>query len=204
MLLRLAQFSAGLALCGLSLAMMVRAGLGLGPWDVFHQGMAASTGLSIGIVLMLTGVAVLLLWVPLRQKLRWGTFANQVGVGFTADLFLWLLPDASGVAARAAMLAGGTLFQGVGIALYIGAGFGPGPRDGLMTGLVARTRWSVRSVRTGIELGVLAFGWLLGGTIGVGTLLYAVTIGPVVHAALPWFDRGGRRDATDPTAASAG
>ena len=189
--IRLIQFTFGVFLCGLSIAMMVRAGLGLGPWDVFHEGAAAQSELSFGTVLVLTGISVLLLWIPLRQKPGWGTLLNQVGVGFTADLGLWLLPEAGGHGTALALLFGGILLQGIGGAAYIGARFGPGPRDGLMTGLVAQTGWTIRSVRTGIELSVLAAGWALGGTIGIGTLLYAVMIGPVIHAAMPWFDRRG-------------
>jgi hypothetical protein len=201
---RLLQFSFGLLLCGLSVAMLVRAGLGLGPWDVFHEGGAGRTGLSFGTVLVLTGLVVLLLWIPLRQKPGWGTLLNQIGVGLTADLGLWLLPEVDSIAARVLLLLGGILVQGIGVAAYIGAGMGPGPRDGLMTGLVARTGWTVRSVRTGIELTVLAGGWLLGGTVGVGTLLYAVTIGPVVHVALPWFAGPGRKVAKDPLSSAGG
>jgi hypothetical protein len=201
---RLLQFCFGLLLCGLSVAMLVRAGLGLGPWDVFHEGGAERTGLSFGTILVLTGLVVLLLWIPLRQKPGWGTLFNQIGVGLTADLGLWLLPEVDGVLARILLLLGGILIQGIGIAAYIGAGMGPGPRDGLMTGLVARTGWTVRSVRTGIELIVLAGGWLLGGTVGVGTLLYAVTIGPVVHVALPWFARPGREDPKKPLSSEGG
>lgn len=203
MSLRLLQFSFGILLCGISIAMLVRAGLGLGPWDVFHEGGAARTGLSFGTVLVLTGIAVLLAWIPLRQKPGWGTLLNQLGVGLTADFGLWLLPETDSLVVNLLLLLGGILLQGIGSAAYIGVGLGPGPRDGLMTGIVARTGWTVRSVRTGIELSALSLGWLLGGTIGFGTLLYAVTIGPVIHVALPWFDWSKRKAPAEPATEAA-
>jgi uncharacterized membrane protein YczE len=200
---RLAQLFAGLLLYGLSMAMMIRAGLGLDPWDVFHQGVGDRTPLSFGTVVIVTGAVVLLLWIPLRQKPGIGTISNIVVIGLAADLGLWLIPDLHTMPARAAMLAAGIFLNGVAGGAYIGAGLGPGPRDGLMTGIVARTGWSIRRVRTAIELTVLAVGWGLGGTVGVGTILYAVTIGPIVHVMLPlftirggdggWTGRGGNR-----------
>lgn len=187
--IRLTQFFFGLVLCGIASAMLIRSGLGLGPWDVFHQGAAERTGLSFGTILIVTGLVVLLLWIPLRQRPGWGTLLNQVIVGLTADLVLKLLAPAETLGFSAGLLVAAILLQGLGGAIYIGAGLGPGPRDGLMTGLVDRTGWTIRSVRTGIELSALSIGWLLGGTIGIGTLLYAISIGPVIHVALPWFDR---------------
>jgi uncharacterized membrane protein YczE len=180
----LVRLFAGLVLFGVSLALMVRAELGLGPWDVFHQGIADRTGLSIGIVVNLTAVAVLLLWIPLRQRPGIGTLANVVVVGLVTDAALALIPTVPGLPLRAGLLAAGILLNAVATALYVGAGLGPGPRDGLMTGLAARGH-SIRLVRTGIELAVLAAGWLLGGVVGVGTVLYALSIGPLVGVLLP-------------------
>ena len=167
---RLVRLFVGLVLFGVSLALMVRAELGLGPWDVFHQGIADRTGLSIGIVVNLTAVAVLLLWIPLRQRPGIGTLANVVVVGLVTDAALALIPTVPGLPLRAGMLGAGILLNAVATALYIGAGFGPGPRDGLMTGLVRRTGGPVGLVRTAIEVVVVATGWLLGGTLGVVTV----------------------------------
>jgi uncharacterized membrane protein YczE len=184
---RLPQLVAGLALYGTSMAMMVRATLGLPPWDVFHQGVTRHLPLSFGLVTALTGVAVLLLWVPLRQRPGVGTVANVVIIAVAVDAALALIPEPATLQARAALLAGGVVLNGVASAAYIGARLGPGPRDGLMTGLAARTGWSIRLVRTGLELAVLAVGWLLGGTVGIGTVAYALGIGPLTQAFLPWF-----------------
>jgi uncharacterized membrane protein YczE len=181
---RLIRLYVGLALFGVSLALMVRANLGLGPWDVFHQGIADRTGLSIGIIVNLTAVVVLLLWIPLRQRPGLGTLSNVVLVGLFTDATLALLATPDNLALRVAMLVAGILSNAVATALYVGAGLGPGPRDGLMTGLAARGH-SIRLVRTSIEVAVLAIGWLLGGSVGVGTVLYALTIGPLVGVLLP-------------------
>ena len=195
MIRRLCQLYAGLTLYGLSSAMMVRSALGLNPWDVFHQGLGDRTPLSFGTVVILTGVVVLLLWIPLRQRPGLGTISNIIVIGLTADLGLWLIPQVAGLPARGAVLAAGIVLCGVATSAYIGAGFGPGPRDGLMTGLANRTGWSIRAVRTGIELTALGLGWALGGTVGAGTILYAVAIGPIVHATLPFFTSGSRAPA---------
>jgi len=184
---RLIQLLLGLSLYGASMGLMVRAGLGLDPWDVFHQGLAGRVGLSIGLVVNIVGAAVLLLWIPLRQWPGIGTIANVLVIGTAMDLSLLALPDLHGLPLRGAGLALAVVANGVAGALYIGAGLGPGPRDGLMTGLARRTGWPIRRVRTGIELTVLAAGWLLGGTVGVGTVLYAFAIGPLVQAFLPLF-----------------
>jgi len=181
---RLAQLFIGLALYGLGIALQVASGLGNDPWDTLHQGLARQTGLSIGAWIIIAGALVMLLWIPLRQRPGIGTVGNVALVGVFADLFLWLLPDPHGLPLRSAYLVAAILVGGFATGCYIGAGLGPGPRDGLMTGLAARGH-SVRVVRTGIELTVLLLGWLLGGTVGVGTLLYAVTIGPLSHAFLP-------------------
>ncbi len=182
---RLLQLFIGLVLYGASMALMLRAALGLDPWDVFHQGLATQADLSIGKVVNLVGLAVLLLWIPLKQRPGIGTVANVILIGTAMDLTLSVLPAIEGLALQVAALLFSVVANGIAGALYIGAGLGPGPRDGLMTGLARRTGWSLRLVRTGIELTVLGFGWLLGGTVGVGTLLYAFTIGPLVQIFLP-------------------
>ena len=182
---RLLQLFIGLLLYGASMALMLRAALGLDPWDVFHQGLAIQADLSIGKVVNLVGLAVLLLWIPLKQRPGIGTVANVILIGTAMDLTLSVLPAIEGLALQVAALLFSVVANGIAGALYIGAGLGPGPRDGLMTGLARRTGWSLRLVRTGIELTVLGCGWLLGGTVGVGTLLYAFTIGPLVQIFLP-------------------
>ena len=187
MIRRLLQLLIGLAMYGISLAMFIRAGLGLDPWDVFHQGLAVKTGLSIGTVVVIVSFLVLLLWIPLRQWPGIGTLCNAVLVGVFADVGLALIPEFSHLGGQAAMLAGAILLNGIASACYIGARLGPGARDGLMTGLARRTGWSVRTSRTGIEVVVLAAGWLLGGSVGVGTVLYALAIGPLVQLLLPRF-----------------
>ncbi|GAB2926105.1 membrane protein [Micromonospora polyrhachis] len=185
-LLRLFNLYVGLVLFGVSMALMIRAQLGLASWDVFHQGLADRTGLPFGWLVIGVGAVVLLLWIPLRQRPSLGTVSNVVVVGLTVDVALPLLPQPGQLAVRAGLLAAGILLNGVATGLYIGARFGPGPRDGLMTGLAARGH-SIRVMRTAIELTVLAIGWLLGGTVGVGTVLYAVAIGPLAHYFIPRF-----------------
>nr|WP_179775748.1 hypothetical protein [Amycolatopsis endophytica] len=182
---RLTQLLAGLALYGASMAMMTRAGLGLAPWDVLHEGLTERTGLSFGTVVAIASVVVLLLWIPLRQRPGLGTVANVLVVSVTVDLVRAVLPNQHAIGWRIALMLGGIALNAFATAAYVGARLGPGPRDGLMTGLSARTGWSVRVVRTGIEVTVLAAGWLLGGTIGAGTVLYALAIGPLTQAILP-------------------
>jgi len=182
---RLAQLYAGLVLYGASMALQIRAGLGLDPWDVFHQGVADRAGLTFGTVVIITGAAVLLAWVPLRQRPGIGTISNVFVIGMSVDVSLALVPAAGSSAAALVMLLAGIGLNGVASGAYIGAGLGPGPRDGLMTGLVRRTGGSVRVVRTTIEVAVLVVGAALGGTVGLGTVLYAVSIGPLVHVLLP-------------------
>jgi uncharacterized membrane protein YczE len=182
---RLAQLYAGLVLYGASMALQIRAGLGLDPWDVLHQGVAERTGLSFGTVVIITGALVLLAWVPLRQVPGIGTVSNVIVIGVAVDATLAALPHAGSAPVAVAMLLAGVGLNGVAGGAYIGAGLGPGPRDGLMTGLVRRTGRSVRVVRTAIEVTVLVVGAALGGTVGVGTLVYAFSIGPLVHALLP-------------------
>jgi len=166
---------------GVSMAVMVRAGLGLDPWDVFHQGLSIHTGMTIGVASAVVGVAVLLAWIPLRNRPGIGTIANVIVIAVTVDAGLWLLPTPTSLGVRIDMMASAVVLNAFSTVLYIGAALGPGPRDGLMTGLVVRTGLSVRLVRTSIEATVLAVGWLLGGTVGVGTLLYAFGIGPLVQ-----------------------
>jgi uncharacterized membrane protein YczE len=174
----------GLVGYGLSMALMVQAGIGLDPWDVFHQGLAKQTGMTIGAASAVVGVAVLLAWIPLRNRPGIGTLANVVVIAVTVDAGLAVLGTPSTLPIRIAMMLGAVVLNALSTVLYIGAGLGPGPRDGLMTGLVTRTGLSVRLVRTSIEVSVLAIGWLLGGTVGAGTLVYALGIGPLVQLFL--------------------
>lgn len=182
---RLLQLFVGLTLFGVSMAMMLRGALGLNPWDVFHQGLAHHVPWSFGTVVIVASFVVLLLWIPLRQMPGLGTLANAVWIGVATDATLAVLAAPGDLAGRAALMLGGVLLNGVASALYIGSQLGPGPRDGLMTGLHRRTGVSIRVVRTAIEIAVLAVGWLLGGTLGVGTVLYALAIGPLVQFFLP-------------------
>jgi uncharacterized membrane protein YczE len=186
---RFIQLLAGLLLYGITMGMMVRAVLGLDPWDVFHQGLTELLNqwvpLSYGTVITIVSVIVLLLWIPLRQRPGVGTIANAAIIGFTTDATLHLLPEFTDLTARILVLALAVVGNALAGALYIGAGLGPGPRDGLMTGLVARGVGSVRLVRTSIELSVLGIGWLFGGVVGVGTVVYALSIGPLLHVLLP-------------------
>ena len=182
---RLVQLYLGLALYGLSMAMLVRSAFGVMPWDVLHQGLARQLDWSLGAVTVLVGALVLLAWVPLRQRPGVGTVSNVVVVGIAVDAALAVLPEAHGLPVRIGLAAGGIVLNAVATAAYIGVHLGPGPRDGLMTGLVRRTGGSVRVVRTAIEVAVVAVGWLLGGTLGVVTAAYALLIGPLVHVLLP-------------------
>ncbi|QOC91106.1 membrane protein YczE [Micromonospora craniellae] len=186
---RLTQLHAGLVLYGFSMALMIRSELGLNPWDVFHQGLSRLTGLTMGTTVILVGALVLLAWIPLRQRPGIGTVANVVVIGLAVDATLALLPAGGPLPVRVTLLVAGIVGNGIATALYLGARLGPGPRDGLMTGLVARRPgWSLRLVRTAIEIAVLAVGWLLGGTVGLGTVAYALTIGPLAQFFLPVFD----------------
>jgi len=193
----------GLALYGLSLTLLVRAELGLAPWDVFHQGVAEVTGLSLGTVIVLTSFVVLMLWIPLRERPGIGTLANAVLVGVGVDVFSAILPEIDGTVVRWLLLVAGVVLNGVATGMYIGAGMGSGPRDGLMTG-IARRGYKIRVVRTTLELVVLVAGIALGGTFGIGTIVYALGIGPLAHILLPWFTRfAGAERSTPVTAASA-
>ena len=184
---RLVQLFFGLTLYGVSLALMVRADLGLDPWDAFHQGVSHRLGWSLGVIVNVVGALVLLLWIPLRQRPGFGTLSNIFIIGFAVDLALVVLPLATALPVRLLLLVGGIYLNAVATALYIGARLGPGPRDGLMTGLATRTGCSIRFVRFGIELSVLGAGWLLGGSVGLGTVAYAFLIGPLVQPLLVWF-----------------
>ena len=187
--LRLVQLYCGLVLYGVSSSLLVLAGLGLDPWDVFHQGLSRTFGLAIGTWAIIVGAAVLLLWIPLHQRPGIGTVSNVVLIGLTMNVVLGHFHQPHAMAARIACLVVGVFLNGVATGAYIGAGLGPGPRDGLMTGLAARG-YSIRVVRTGLELTVLVTGWLLGGTVGVGTVVYALSIGPLAHVFIPIFARG--------------
>lgn len=187
LLRRLIQLFLGLALFGFALALMVRATLGLDPWTVFQQGLMDVTGLTLGQLSIAVGALVMLAWIPLRQRPGFGTFANIVVIGLVIDASLMVLPVFEGLGLRAAMMTAGVVLNAVGTAAYIGAGMGAGPRDGLMTGLHERLGWSIRVSRLSIEATVLAAGWLLGGVVGVGTVLYAVALGPLVQLFLPMF-----------------
>ncbi|MEY2974464.1 MAG: hypothetical protein RIR49_884 [Actinomycetota bacterium] len=178
----------GLALFGVSLGLVVRADLGLAPWDVFHQGVANQLGWSLGTVIVLTSFVVVLAWIPIRERPGLGTLANAVLVGIWVDLSLWAIPEIDSLTARIALLAVGIVVNGLATGLYIAARFGSGPRDGLMTGIAARGH-SIRAVRTGIEAVVLVSGIALGGTFGVGTIAFALAIGPIAHIAIPFFAR---------------
>jgi uncharacterized membrane protein YczE len=188
------QLLLGLLLFGISLALLVRSRLGLDPWDVLHQGLAWHTGLAIGTWSILVGAIVLGLWIPLRQRPGVGTVCNVVLVGIVLDAALEVLPQPPALGVRWVCLVAGIALNAVATGAYVGAGMGPGPRDGLMVGLAARGH-SIRGVRTLIELAVLAAGILLGGTVGIGTVVFAVSIGPLVHITLPLLSRT-RRDQT--------
>jgi uncharacterized membrane protein YczE len=181
---RLLQLLVGLIAYGVSVSVMIQAHLGNQPWDVFHQGFALRTGLSIGTVMIIFGALVLLCWIPLRQRPGIGTAANIVVIGLVVDIVGKVIPEPSALATRWAFMIGGILLCGIASGLYIGANLGPGPRDGLMTGLAAR-RWSLRGWRTTIEITVVAAGFLLGGTVGIGTIAYALAIGPLAQFFLP-------------------
>jgi uncharacterized membrane protein YczE len=182
---RLSQLVVGLVLYGLTLAMIIRAKLGNAPWDVLHQGMARHLPMTIGTAVIVMSLVVLLAWIPLKEVPGVGTILNSVLVGVSADVFLGLIDTPASTGAQIALLLGGVLLNGVATALYIGSQFGPGPRDGLMTGLHRRTGVSIQLVRGGLEVSVVVAGWMLGGVVGIGTVVYAVAIGPLVQLMLP-------------------
>ena len=197
---RLLKLFLGLIAYGVSMVMMLQSGLGLMPWDVLHQGLSLQGGWPMGRVTIAVSFVVLLVWIPLRQKPGFGTLCNAVVIGLVFDLVNGWIGDRlfdAPLAARAALLAGGIVLNGVATAAYLGAHLGPGPRDGLMTGLVRRTGGSVRLVRTLIEGGVVVSGFLLGGTVGLGTVAYVLLIGPLIQMMLPWFDARSRPPESD-------
>lgn len=183
---RLPPLVIGLFVLGFAIAVSVRAQLGVSPWDVFHQGVAKKTGISFGVVVVLTGLVVLLAWIPLRQRPGVGTVLNTLSVGFIANLGLYLIPVQHRLAVRIPLLLGSLVMFGIGGGLYIGSGLGPGPRDGLMTAITARGH-RLWIVRTSLECSVLVVGFLLGGHVGVGTVLLALCIGPATHMGLRRF-----------------
>ncbi|WP_405800826.1 YitT family protein [Streptomyces sp. NBC_01506] len=184
---RLLQLYVGLTLYGVSAALLVRGGLGLEPWGVLHQGLSELTGLTMGVVSIVVGAVVLLLWIPIRQRPGLGTVSNVFVVGIAMDAALAVVPDGHGLAVQIPLLVAGIVLNGVATGLYIAARFGPGPRDGLMTGLHRLTGRSVRLVRTGIEVAVVATGFALGGSVGIGTIAYALAIGPLAQLFLRVF-----------------
>jgi uncharacterized membrane protein YczE len=188
---RLIELLAGLVIIGISIALMAQAGLGLGPWEVFHQGIGRQSGLALGTVSILVGIPVLVLWWPIGARPGIGTLLNLVVVGSVTNLALRALPAPLALPARLAMTGLGVLGFGVASGLYLAADLGAGPRDGLMTGLHQRFGWPIFAVRMALELSVLVAGWWLGGTVGIGTLLFAFGIGPIVHGSLAVFDRDG-------------
>jgi uncharacterized membrane protein YczE len=181
---RLAQLYAGLVLYGVSDGMLLLAGLGVDPWDVLHQGLARRIGLGVGTWAIIVGLGVMLFWIPLRQRPGFGTLSNVVIVGVVIDAVLALVSAPHAIGTRVVLLIAGVILNGCATGAYIGAGLGPGPRDGLMTGLAARGH-SIRIARTGLEVTVLITGWLLGGTVGIGTVVYALGIGPLAHFFIP-------------------
>jgi uncharacterized membrane protein YczE len=198
---RFVQLYAGLPLYGFSAALLIEARLGLDPWDVFHQGLARKSGFAIGTITVIVSAAVLLLWIPLHERPGVGTVSNAVLVGLAMNASLTLLPLPVTMLSRSLFLAAGIVLNGLATGLYIGAGLGPGPRDGLMMGL-ARGRRSIRLVRTLLEVSVLALGWVLGGTVGIGTVAYALCIGPLAHVFIPLLSVG-QPDAAVPADAHA-
>lgn len=182
---RVLQLVVGLFCFGFGIAMMVRGAIGVAPWDVLSQGVSLRTGLPFGLVTNIIGGIVLLLWIPIRQKPGLGTVLNVLLIGPSAQFGLWVLPQAADLVQQVALFAGGLALVAIATGLYIGARFGPGPRDGLMTGIHRRTGYPLWIVRTVIEVVVLSIGWLLGGNVGIGTVAFALLIGPMVHVTLP-------------------
>lgn len=179
--LRLTSLTVGLLLFALAMALMIRAQLGVDPWNVLHIGIAHHVPLSLGTLAILVGVLVLLTWIPLKQWPGLGTVANVLIIGLGLDLFLAIVPPVEGLGWQLCVFLLGVAVNGLGGAMYIGSHLGPGPRDGLMTGLHLRSGLSIRLIRTGIEVSVLALGWLLGGPVGLGTIAYALLIGPSIQ-----------------------
>ena len=192
---RLPRLLIGVVVLSFGIALTLNARLGVSPYDVLHQGLAEVTGWSFGTVVVVLGLVILVAWIPIGQRLGIGTIVNTLTVGFITDGFLHVLPEPDALLARWPMLLGGIVVAAFGMACYIGAGLGPGPRDGVMTGLAARGL-SIRAARTGIEITVLVIGWVLGGTVGVGTVVYALGIGPLAHIFIPLLRISDRRKGT--------
>ena len=182
---RWVQLLLGLGIYGIAIAMMIRAAVGISPWDVLAQGIALRTGIPFGLVTNIVGGIVLLLWIPLRQRLGVGTILNALLIGPSAEVGLWLIPEQSNIWMQLLLFTGGLILLAIATGLYIGARFGPGPRDGLMTGINKKFGIRIWIVRTSIEVVVLGIGWLLGGNVGFGTLAFALLIGPMVHVTMP-------------------
>ena len=198
LVIRLPRLIVGLILFGIGIAMMVIANLGLSPWEVLHQGISRNTGIPIGTVGIITGLIVLVLWIPLKERIGVGTISNVILIGIVVDLSLWILPETVEMMwLRWVLMLGGTIVIAFGSGLYIGAGLGPGPRDGLMTG-IARRGINVALARGGIEVAVLVLGWLMGGTVGAGTIVFAFGVGPLVAMFLPMFSLEPLYDYGDP------
>ncbi|MDO5753878.1 YitT family protein [Arthrobacter sp.] len=185
--IRVVRLMAGLAMYGLAISMMIRGNIGASPWDVFAQGLSRTSGFSFGLCTIAISGAVLLLWIPLKQWPGFGTIANAVLVGIFADLGLAFIPQASQLVLQVLLFLGGLFLLAFATALYIGAGLGPGPRDGLMTGLVRVSGWPVWLIRTGIELSVVVAGFFLGGVVGAGTAAFALGVGPLTQVTLRWL-----------------
>jgi uncharacterized membrane protein YczE len=182
---RMVQLLVGLFLYGIAIAMMIRAAVGISPWDVLAQGLSIKTGLGFGLVTNIVGGFVLLLWIPIRQRLGIGTVLNALLIGPSADVGLSFIAEPSALWLRILLFAGGLLLLAVATGLYLGGRFGPGPRDGLMTGISNKFGWPIWAVRTSLEVTVLAIGWLLGGNVGFGTLAFALLVGPLVNWTMP-------------------
>ena len=196
---RISQLLIGLVLYGVAIAMMVRATVGVAPWDVLTQGISKQTGVPFGWVTNIVGLFVLLLWIPIRQKPGIGTVLNVLLIGPSAQLGLTLLPEVTVLWQQVLLFVGGLVTLAIATGLYIGARFGPGPRDGLMTGIHKRWGYPIWAVRTAIELTVLAIGWLLGGNVGLGTIAFALLIGPMVNVTLPLLRVPSREGSAAPT-----